>query len=111
MSTEYLTTGKIAELFCVKPWQAMRAADSILNEERIRAWQAEREDADHKWRNEQADVERKWRENQAQVEADRYAQERADEHRRHRMDLLVMGGIVTAISAIVQIIAALIAKS
>jgi hypothetical protein len=78
----------------------------MLNEKMMREWQANREDADRAWRNQQAEDERKWREHQAKVEADRYAEQRADEHRRHRIDLFVMGGIVTGVGVIAQLIAA-----
>jgi len=60
----------------------------MLDRQRLLEWQAERENADHRWREDQRKEERRWR----------------------LIELLVLGGFVTIVLVIAQIVAALIQR-
>lgn len=76
-------------------------------QEKVRLeWQKQREEADRAWRETQAQQAREWRkEDEAQEREDRN-----NERTWKLMELAVMGGIVTVVSAVVQIIAAYISR-
>jgi hypothetical protein len=67
--------------------------------EEQRKWQERRDREDKDWREKQATEDKEWRKKQAEVES-----------HRHIIQLIVFGVLVTAISATVQIVAALIER-
>lgn len=71
----------------------------LLDRKFERQWQEQRIEQDLVWREQQAREDKEWREAQEQLSA-----------KRHRWELIIMGGVVTLVSAFVQIIAAYISK-
>ena len=62
--------------------------EEMLDRQRLREWQAKREDEDRRWREDQRKEERRWR----------------------FIELLVFGGLVTIVYVVAQIVAALIQR-
>lgn len=86
--------------------ERQRAAEQSRREQEHQ-WQQERDRADRTWREAQAQQARDWR-------AEDEAQEREDRKHERRwkwIELIVMGGIVTLVSVVAQIVTALISRN